>query len=131
MQRPKLLDLAVNLIWTALVLSVLSGALATWRLNQNGELGSQNPIALILSFLLILAFFYLLTLKLRAGKGWARAVYVTLALASLWRVIENVSGQFRASAVEGIVMIAGYAILYAAAVMLVTPQVNQWFTRRR
>jgi hypothetical protein len=47
------------------------------------------------------------------------------------KVVQNVTEQFHVSVVEGVVMVAGYAVLYSAAVLLVTPQVNQWFTRKQ
>jgi hypothetical protein len=131
MQRPRLLDLAVRLIWAALALSVVSAAIATWRVSQTGDLESQNPAFLTLGFLLVLALFYFLTLRVQAGEGWARVLYVVLSVASLMKVVQNVTEQFHVSVVEGVVMVAGYAVLYSAAVLLVTPQVNQWFTRKQ
>jgi hypothetical protein len=130
-ERPKRLDLAVRLIWAALALSVVSAAIATWRVSQAGDLESQNPIALTLSFLLILALFYHLTLKLKAGQGWARTLYVVLCAASLLKVTQNVSAQFGLSVAEGVVMGAGYAAMYIAAILLITPNVHLWFTLQK
>jgi hypothetical protein len=131
LDRPKQLSAAIVLMWVAYGLAVMSGALSIWKQYQSGSLAGQSPVALAVILIIALALLASLIVLVRAGRGWARALYVALMVVSLFAVLQDLSEHFGRSTAEGLAAIAYYLAAYGAAVLLITPPVHRWFTRKQ
>ncbi|MGZ5401153.1 MAG: hypothetical protein ACXWDM_14180 [Nocardioides sp.] len=139
--RPASLDMAVNLIWVAVALTVLSTIIgflqiddavdAALEADTGGTLTEDSARAGVIAFIVIflvvgVAIYALLALFIKRGKNWARIVFTVLAaLFLVLGVLGLGSDQTTLSLIVGLVQI----VLTAATLFyLWKPESSAYFS---
>lgn len=142
--RPRSVDMAVNLIWAAVALSVVSTILAFIQIDDAVDAALESDttgtltedaartatIAFIIIFLAIgVGIYALLAIFIGKGRNWARIVFTVLAAIFLLLGIFGLAGdQSAISLVVGVVQIA---LTAATLWFLWQKDSSAWFQKPR
>ncbi|MEJ7796788.1 MAG: hypothetical protein WKF50_14630 [Nocardioides sp.] len=139
--RPRSVEMAVNLIWVAVGLTILSTIIGFAQLDTavetalesdtTGTLGEDAARAGIIAFIVIflvigVGIYTLLALFIKRGKNWARIVFTVLAaIGLLFGILGLGSDQSALSLVVGLVQIA---LTAATLFFLWKPESSAYFS---
>ncbi len=142
--RPRSVDMAVNLIWAAVALTVVSTILAFVQLDDavddalrsdttetlTEDAARTATIAFILIFLAIgVGIYALLAIFIKKGKNWARIVFTVLAAIFLLLGILGLAGD--QSAISLVVSVVQIALTAATLFFLWQKESSAWFQTPR
>lgn len=134
MEKPQNVLIAVNLQWVSIAVGLINGLLGPTGvrglLDPTGPLhqSSVTLIAFIIIFILtVLGLMVLLTLKISAGKNWARITFLILYLLGL-PLLSHLPATFQQSTINGMIFVV-QTVLQAAVLFLVfTKPGSEWFS---
>jgi hypothetical protein len=109
------------------VVGALNAVVIVWPQVQ----ASTDKSGLVTTFVVfgtgLLWFFYWLSLKIRIGRLWARAIYVVAMALAAYAFLGDASTHFQASAFRGIAYSVSSALGFVAAALLFTKSASEWF----
>lgn len=124
MGRPRIVGIAVALLWTEVALGLLD-SLLDWKQVTTGE---AAPVVLIVDVVFV-GLSVLINIMIWRGRNWARIVALVLTMLGVVSLAPVIGAEFaRAPFVTVLVMIE--LLLDAIALYLVFVPGRQWFARR-
>jgi hypothetical protein len=130
MTMPRSIEVAVRLIWGMIALGAINAVGVMLQLTQNRSDALPLAATLVAVLCAMSGLMVWLSLKIRAGRNWARTVYIAIAAVSLLNVLQDVSAQYQSSIARGALLSTAYLLFYGAACILLTPSAHRWFTNR-
>ena len=125
---PKSIEIAVWLIWGMIALGAINAVGVMLKLTQNRSDALPLAATLVAVLCAMSGLMFWLSLKIRARRNWARAVFIAIAALSLLNVVQDVSAQYQSSIARGALLSAAYLLFYGSACILLTPRAHRWFT---
>ena len=124
-ERPRPVTRAVQFLGSSLAIGLLNAIL---NLAQR-----TSGAALLFALLIVIAFFglfFILVMKISAGRNWARIVCLVLVLFGLPFVIPAYLQEVRTHVVSGTLSIIILILQVIGTYLLFTKQSNPWFRKR-
>jgi hypothetical protein len=125
-ERPRSVTRAVQFLVSSLAIGLLNAIL---NLAQR-----TSGAALLFALLIVIAFFglfFILVMKISAGRNWARIVCLVLVLFGLPFAISGYLQEVRTHVVSGTLSIIILILQVIGTYLLFTKQSNLWFRTRK
>ena len=123
-QKPKQVSMAAQMLWATLALGVINTALQ-WKY----LMAVFSVEMLVVTQLLTLGIAAWLTIKISAGRNWARITYLVLTIVGLPAILLQLPATFARAPVSGLVGGVQLVLqLYALYLIFFEPG-RRWFRR--
>jgi hypothetical protein len=123
--KPKSIIAAMNIMYAALFLGVINGAIRQWTTDLHATSPILRVIILIGSLLLV----FTLIKQIGFGRKWARVVLLVLFVAGMLVYPRALSALFKANFLVGVISLLQALLEIVALVFLFSKESTQWFNR--
>jgi hypothetical protein len=128
--RPRIVGYAITLMWISLGVGLVNSLTVLPSLNAMAR-ATSLIVGIILGLAGTLLLTAWITVKMAAGRHWARVLMLVLAILSLPFFIPKIPLYIHQGLLRGVLVIAVYVLQCAAVILVFLPAARPWYRRRK